>query len=50
VCKKFNGLRQRYEDECEHDYDEDEDAGEFVCMVPGCGDRQPIPLDRLIHE
>lgn len=36
------------DDECEHEYDEDEDAGEYVCTL--CGEREPIPLDRLIRE
>lgn len=35
-------------DECEHEYDEDEDTLEYVCVH--CGDREPIPLDRLIRD
>lgn len=34
-------------DECDHDYDEDEDTAEFVCNL--CGDRQRIPLDKIIR-
>jgi hypothetical protein len=35
-------------EECDHEYDEDEDAGEYVCAH--CGDRQPIPLDDIIRQ
>jgi hypothetical protein len=45
-CSDANGPRQSYED-CDHDYDEDEDAGEYVCIL--CGDREPMPLDRIMH-
>jgi hypothetical protein len=45
-CESANGPRQPYE-ECEHEYDEDEDAGEFVCGL--CGDREPMSLDRIIR-
>lgn len=31
----------------EHDFDEDEDALEYVCVH--CGEREPIPLDKLIR-
>jgi hypothetical protein len=35
-------------DTCDHDYDEDEDACEYVCVL--CGDRQPVPLDRIMRQ
>lgn len=31
----------------EHEYEEDEDALEYVCIH--CWDREPIPLDELIR-
>lgn len=42
------GPKQPYgdTDDCEHDFDEDEDACEFVCIL--CGHREPIPLDKLM--
>lgn len=44
-CMDANGPKQPYVDPCEdeHDFDEDEDAGELVCMV--CGHCEPAPLD-----
>lgn len=45
------GERKRaYEDvePCDHDYDEDEDAGEYVCVH--CGERERIPLDKIIRQ
>lgn len=48
VCKSANGPKQPYDEPCEHEYDEDEDAGEYVCNIPGCGHREPMPLDRII--
>lgn len=43
------GERKRgYDDEsCDHEYDEDEDACEYVCSL--CGDRQRIPLDKIMR-
>lgn len=35
------------EEPCDHEYDEDEDTGEYIC--PFCGDRTPIPLDRMMR-
>ena len=42
--------KQPYDDGegCDHDYDEDEDALEYVCAH--CGDRQRIPLDKIIRS
>jgi hypothetical protein len=34
-------------DACDHEYDEDEDASEYVCSF--CGDRQRIPLDKIMR-
>jgi hypothetical protein len=48
VCNDANGPKQPYEEPCDHDYDEDEDAAEFVCVL--CGDREPMPLDRIMRQ
>lgn len=49
AADKGGGPKKPYDednDPCEHEYDEDEDAGEFVCVM--CGDRQPMDLTDLI--
>lgn len=48
VCSDANGPKQPYEEPCDHDFEADEDALEYVCIVPYCGHREPMPLDRLI--
>lgn len=52
ACKnnETSGPKRPYEDteDCDHEYDEDEDALEYVCSH--CGDRQPIPLDRIMYD
>jgi hypothetical protein len=44
-CGSYNGPRQPYGAECEHEYeaDEDHDARELIC--PNCGHREPMPID-----
>lgn len=51
IANKGGGPRKPYnendDERCDHDYDEDENAGEFVCIH--CGDRVPMdPLTDLI--
>lgn len=42
--------KRGYDDDepCDHDFDEDEDAGEYVCVH--CGERERIPLDKIIRQ
>lgn len=48
-CADANGPRKPYDDAdtCDHDYDEDEDTAEFICMH--CGHREPMDLTDLIR-
>jgi hypothetical protein len=48
VCSDANGPKQPYDDGegCDHEYDEDEDALEYVCNM--CGDRQKMDLTDLL--
>lgn len=46
-AKADSGPKKPYDDvECDHEYEEDEDALEFICQH--CGDRQPMDLNDLL--
>lgn len=42
------GPKKPYDDDdCDHEFDEDEDSLEWVCSL--CGEREPMDLGKLIR-